>query len=236
MPPRLSAGNGYPVLMSTPGGTMPIAIDYNPTVDPYLSWQAENGAAFCNRMSAIITAATCESNQQKTGNDCRCNGCAGLYSQAPMPQPKQFIMVWDADEKTETESDPPSGSASSESKNDSFADLDEIIDRLYDDPETDDDFDDLVVDLDDEQLLALFPELARDTDENADTEINFPRFSEYQKGVKPRAIYKGRCKRCNGYMTDIRERDDDNVFHCLACGWYTGVIYESNRAMNGVRP
>jgi hypothetical protein len=205
---------------------MTIDIAHSSPVDPYLLWQAQNGAAFCNRMSATITAITCENNRKKTGIDCRCNGCAGLHDQE-QPLPKQSAIGWYFDEKPETEPATPPGSASSATKKDALAALDEIIDDLYASPLPGDDFDDVELDLDDEQLLALFPELAQS--EKEDSEINFPRFIEYQTAMPRYAVYKGRCKKCGGYVENVRERQDDNVYRCLSCGWRTGLEYENNR-------
>lgn len=200
--------------------------------DPYHAWQAANGAAHCQRMAATISLIQCFKNQdysRSNGGDCRCNGCGGLYDQTP---PVKLFLVWNAADKTEPEVDAPSGSGSTPAEKDVFADLDAIINELYEEPETDDDFIDVELDLDDEQLLALFPELALSEEE--DNEINYPRFTEYQTAMPRYAVYKGHCRKCGGYVDNCRERDDDNVFHCLSCGWRTGPEYELNRIVYGV--
>lgn len=190
--------------------------------NPFAAWQIENAAARCNRMAAIITAADCERNRNQIYVDCRCNGCGGLDNQTAPPS---LALVWDADKITTTETDTPSGSAATD---DWLTVLDEIIDGLYEDPEPGDDFEDVEVDLDDEELLKLFPELAEDP------WPAYPRFNEYQKEAPRRAAYRGRCTRCRGYMDNAREHQDDNVFRCVACGWRTSPEYEHNRSIHAV--
>lgn len=174
-------------------------------------WLATNATAWCNRMSTALSAAACEQyrNQHFEG---RCFGCGGLNQQARPP-------------KLEL---PELDIAAAGDRIDGFDDLDKIIDSFYEDPVPGDDFDDVELDLDDETLLKLFPELTMDDDN--DTE---KRFTEYQEAAPRYAIYHGRCKRCGGYMENTREWHDDNVFHCLECGWRTGPEYEINRAING---
>lgn len=178
-------------------------------------WFAINVTAWCSRMAAKLSAAACEQHRNNPLNG-RCFRCGGLEDQTPQNQelPELNINV-DGDRLV------------------GFEALDEIIDGLYEYPAPGDDFYDVELDVDEEQLLALFPEFAEVDDEKADTETNFPRFSEWQKAAKRRAVYKGRCKRCSGYMENTREFQDENVFHCLACGWRTGPEYESNRAIEG---
>lgn len=178
------------------------------------AWLAMNVTAWCNRMSATLSTAACEQHRNNPLNG-RCFRCGGLEDQTPQNTEPQELNITVDDDCIE-----------------GLEALDKIIDGLYDDPAPGDDFDDVDLDLDDEQLLALFPEFVEVTDKFADTETNFPRFTEYQTAAKRRATYKGRCKRCNGYMENIREFQDDNVFHCLACGWRTAPGYESNRALH----
>ncbi|HEY3309869.1 MAG TPA: hypothetical protein VGJ93_15560 [Desulfuromonadaceae bacterium] len=163
-------------------------------------WLATNETIWCNRMAAALSTVACEQNRNHPFKG-RCFGCGGLHDQSTPPKQKE-IEGLDA--------------------------LDTIIDDLYEDPVPGDDFADIELDVDDEMLLALFPELARDGDA---APLNYQRFTEYQEAVKPRAVYRGRCKRCLGYMEDVREWHDDYVFHCLECGWRTSPEYERNRAI-----
>lgn len=185
-------------------------------IDPYAVWQDANGAVLCDRMSAIISAADCERNRNQTYVDCRCEGCGGLENQHGYVIPNiRPDFEWDDNNQDE-----------------GFAALDEIIVSLYEDPLQGDDAE---IDLYDEQLLTLFPELARDEDD--DTLSSFQRFTEHQEAAPRYAVYNGRCKRCGtGYMENTREWHDDNAWHCLECGWRTGVEYQANRAMKGVTP
>lgn len=195
------------------------------------AWYAENVAIWCHRLDATINHTTCKENQQRSTHkygDLRCQGCGGLSNQTKQQSMRpalELAMVWDADKSITTEPDTPSGSAATANPIDGFSALDEIIDRLYGNPEPGDDFEDVELDLDDDELLALFPELA----ENPWPVV--PRFSEYQTEAPRRAVYRGRCIKCRGWMEDTRERHDDNVFRCLGCGWRTSPDYERNRAI-----
>lgn len=219
---------------------MTLATAHTEPLDPYAAWQAASGAAYCERMRAIITHAACEENKcrsAETNGDLRCRFCGGLDNQTPplKQEPPALVLVWDVDKTTKPEPESALDDSGVGDRIDGLAALDEIIDGLYEDPVPGDDFDDLELDLDDETLLRLFPELARDEDD--DTSPGFQRFTEYQEAVPRYAVYHGRCKKCRGgYMDNVREWHDDNCFRCLACGWRTGLEYESNRAMHGVTP
>jgi hypothetical protein len=210
---------------------MPIANTYNPSVDPFLAWQAANGAAYCNRITATITQQQCKLNQCNSNNDNRCRGCAGLFNQDEAKQVHQDLSLLRSNDKiiAAAEANEPKTSTAND-PDDGFAALDEIIDGLYENPKQGDDFDDLELDLDDEQLLALFPELAKNKDNDSSTD--FQRFTEYQTAMPRYAVYHGRCKKCGGYVANCREWHDDNVFRCLACGWRTGVEYERNKVLH----
>ena len=82
------------------------------------------------------------------------------------------------------------------------------------------------VDLDDEALLALFPEL------DEDPWPDYSRVREYQEEAPRQAVYRGRCVKCGGCMDNTRELQDDNVFRCLACSWRTSPEYERNRKIH----
>lgn len=200
-------------------------------LDPYAAWMAENGAAYCHRMTATITLKQCEYQQSKNSNDCRCRGCVGLFNQDEIKQVRRSLaLIRSVDKMIETAEANAPKPVKSDKQMDGMAALDEIIEDLYANPLDSDDFEDVELDLDDEQLLALFPELANTEEE--DNEINYPRFTEYQTAMPQYAVYRGRCKKCGGYVQNTRERQDDKVFHCLECGWRTGPEYESNRALN----
>lgn len=225
---------------------MTIASAHNLPLDPYLAWQALNGAAHCHRLSAKITKNQCEINSQSARSfgdwgGCECSSaCHGLQDQNLSVKPAKAppVLLWDNGSNEmppETEDCTivaPAIACPPDDEIDGLAALDEIIDRLYDDPAPNDDFTDIELDLDDEQLLALFPELAKDKDD--DNLQDFQRFTEYQEAAPRYAIYRGRCKRCGGYVANTRERHDDNVFRCLECGWRTGIEYERNRSICAV--
>jgi len=207
---------------------MNLALAENQPLDPFAAWLSSNGAALCERMRATITHKQCEINKagssQATG-DCRCNGCGGLDNQPQPaePKPRPLALIWNA-EKTPSTGRP--STAIDPAQIDGLSALNEIIHRLYEDPEPEDDFDDVDLDLDDEELLELFPELAGT---KAEITEQFQAFREYQTEAPRYAVCKVRCVVCGGYMNNTRERHDDNVFYCLACGWRTGPEYERNR-------
>lgn len=189
------------------------------SVESCNAWLETSGAAWCHRLNATITAAACLANMymsERKSSDLRCAGCGGLDNQ---PEPGRSFLPPVIVEEPELD----------ENVNDGFAALDEIIAGYFENPDPADDFDDVELELDDEALLALFPELYEGDD---DVEPETPRFTEHQAAMPRYAVYKGRCKKCGGYVDNIREWHDDNVFRCLACGWRTGPEYESNRAFN----
>lgn len=206
---------------------MTLAIAHNPQLDPFIAWQAANGAAWCGRMAATITAAHCDQNRHKAYVDCRCNGCSGLDKQTPLlpPKPPALALILDADRTAARKPQTVLDISGTDDPADGLGDQDKIIDDFHENPASGDDFDDVEVDLEDEMLLALFPELAEDPWPEE------PRFSEYQTEAPRRAVYHGRCQKCGGWVEDTRERHDDNVFHCLSCGWRTSPEYQRNRAI-----
>lgn len=186
-------------------------------------WQATHGVAWCQRMSATISHATCEENKRRSVNkygDLRCQGCGGLDNQNESQELKT-VCTWNTEELSATRPDAAPGSASATAENDPFAALDNIIDQLYEDPMPGDDFDDVELDLTDDELLQLFPEFAEDTPSD------FPRFKEYQTAAPRRAVYRGRCTKCGGYMEDTRERHDNNVFAVSHAG---GALHRNTSA------
>lgn len=200
---------------------MLLAATFQTDNDLIATWQAANSAAWCHRLTATITHHACEENQYRSTHkygDLRCQGCGGLGNQTAGPT---LVVVCDADKGA----DEPSVLDNGADQDAGFVALDEIIDGLNEELLPSDNFDDVEIDLEDDELLALFPELAKDP------WPVFPRFSEYQTEAPRRAVYRGRCKKCGGYMENTRERHDDNVFRCLGCGWRTSPDYERNRAI-----
>lgn len=80
-------------------------------------------------------------------------------------------------------------------------------------------------DLDDEEILELFPELCC-VDDFREAYI------ERETPVRRYAVYNGKCKKCGGFVEETRESFDDDVWHCLLCGWRTSPIYEQNKAFH----
>ncbi len=198
---------------------MQLAADSQTAYDLIAAWLAGNGAAWCHRMEATISHATCEENQRRSTHKCgdlRCHGCGGLDNQVePYPERPALAVVWDDDKEPD---EPPVAEASA------GICAPDPRGGLNEDPFPADVFDDVELDIDeDEELLKLFPELAEDP------WPDYLRASEYQTEAPRRAVYRGRCKRCGGYVEDTRERQDDNVFRCLACGWRTSPENERNR-------
>ena len=151
---------------------MPLAT-FSQTNDALIAtWQAMNGAKLCSRLCATITHATCEENQHHREHNCM--GCGGLENQTPRPA---LVMIWDADKETDEPAEANFGFDAID------ADDEEPVSN--ESPFVDEDDD-----LDDEQLLSLFPELARND------APGFPRFSEHQEAVRPYPSYEGSCERC----------------------------------------
>lgn len=193
---------------------MNLAIAQIESLDPYAAWHEANAVTRCTRLAAIITATDCERNRTQTYVNGCCSGCGGLDNQTAL------TLVWDAATAL------PS-TVENDDQVEGLDALDEIIDGLYEDPEPSDSFDDVELDLDDEELLNLFPELADEKDKPLETAMR--RFFEYQEEAPRRAAYRGSCERCGGFVQDIREWHNDTAFRCLLCGWRTGAEYERNR-------
>jgi len=202
---------------------MTLAIPYIPTVDPFVAWQSANDVAWCQRLTALLSVTACRQNQKRTGLDCRCDGCGGLDNQTAPPR-QQLSLILSKSKSPVIGSAAPTEPLAIAAPMGSFSALDEVIDNPRADPLTGDDSDS--TELEDEELLALFPELAEDP------WPDYPRFSEYHDETPRRAVYRGRCKKCGGYMEYARERHDDNVFRCFSCGWRTSPEYERNRAIH----
>jgi len=197
---------------------MTLAIAYN-SLDPFTAWQAENAAARCNRMAAIITIADCERNRNQTYIDCRCSGCGGFDNQAePQPERPELALVWDADKE-------PAASTVADDGGD-VAEIGVADQRgcILDEEELDD------------VLAEMFP---IDELDDADDEDNQERaYIEDPPESKGRRVpvYMGCCARCgDGYMSNVLEAQfdirDDAVYRCHSCGWRTSVQYENNRAL-----
>ena len=207
---------------------MNLTFFHNRPIDPFAAWQSANDTEWCERLSATITHVTCKENQLISVGDLRCRGCGGLDNQEQLKQNRPALaLVWDADQMLDK---PPVTDAASV-QDAGLAVLDSLLDDLYSNPLDGDDFDDVELDLDDETLLKLFPELSNDEDER-EIEQNYANFTAYQESVPRYPVYKGRCRQCGGYMDNTRERHDDNVFRCLACGWRTSPEYERNRTIH----
>lgn len=207
---------------------MPTTTADNTRLSPYDTWMMLNAAAWCHRLSATITHATCEENQHYSAKKCgdlRCQGCGGLEHQVA-PQLAQIRHPLELD---------GGGDTTAAESISGFAALNNVIDGLYDNPTAADEFIDVEIDLSDEQLLQLFPELAGGDEI---TEEEERRFKEYQTEAPRREVYRGSCQRCGGFMDNVREFQDNNVWRCLACGWRDGREYRQNRkihATEGIR-
>jgi len=180
---------------------MSLAITHTEQIDSYTSWQMENCAERCHRLEAVITPDQCELNKLSMFGriNWECKNCGGLHNQNIKPRHVASYLSPLCDEK-KVEQVPDPATVAVTSGGDYVEGLDalnEIIDGLYDDPEPDDDFDDIELDLDVEDLLALSPELSN---HDAAKGPELPRRVDYQEAVRPRAVYQGKCKRCrNGY-------------------------------------
>ena len=175
--------------------------------DPIITWQAANGVAWCNRMTAKITHATCEENQRKFGY-LRCQNCGGLDSQPePRPECPSLVIVRskDLEPVATTVIETLTGTGAN--------DLDETeIDEL---------------------LADLFQE-DEDCEDEEQREVAY--LEDAPEATNRRvAVYIGRCIRCNGYMANDREKQfdvrDEDVYRCFTCGWRISPRYANNRVL-----
>lgn len=188
--------------------------------DYYAEWQAANGAAWCQRLSATITPATCEQQRisGRAASDLRCSGCNGLHDQSE-PQPDRPVLTFVQRTAKEPE-ESPKADACNEGVGIGADDRHESLCQL-DDEELDD------------FLAEMFPDEIDDEEEQG-CERHYIEEPPETKGRRV-AVYMGRCSRCGGYMTNDLERHDgikdDDVYHCFTCGWRTSPEYELNRAI-----
>lgn len=182
------------------------------SIDLHAAWLAAN-TAFCLRMAARITVATCLDNQQQSKLDNRCTGCRGLFDQAePVAVSPLPLACFDEPEESQPNHEETDFRAASDDQ---------------DRPDLDDD----VL----EELLAeYFPDEAAEQQEQERLEpICLDDVSDNkQRRVQ---VYVGRCARCGGYMINALERHDgikdDEVYRCFTCGWRTSPGYEINRTL-----
>lgn len=185
--------------------------------DCYAEWQAANGAAWCQRLSATITPVTCEEQQQQSGGkygDFRCQGCKGLHDQ-PEPQPECPVLtfVQRPEELARPDASNEGAGIGEDDRHDSQCQMD------------DEELDDF--------LAEMFPDDGTDDDEVEERAY----IEDPPETIGRRAmVYMGRCRRCGGYMTNDLERHDgikdDDVYRCFTCGWRTSPGYERNRAIH----
>jgi hypothetical protein len=209
---------------------------------------------YCKRHRSRLTVTECEKQQQYSqtkAGDFRCAGCSGLNHQPEVidefgeygisrPQlklvrPLEIVESTFSPDNAEDEKEELSARIAevSESEQDTdcqnvlqdgagIRDLTVLTGLLGEDDELA------------KELKSLFEEL----DELDAVEIELPELLEpvHQTPVKPRryAVYKGKCKRCGGYMDNTREylsneSWDEDVYRCLACGWRTSPAYAWNR-------
>lgn len=228
----------------------------------YESWLSVH-TGYCQRHRCRLTAADCDKQRLGSQGECgdlRCQGCGGLDNQPetvdeigeygkarPLLQlVKPFIVEESGTslpslirEQSEQESCLPGGDEelARELQRLFFENEDESAISNDDVNETadcldEDDFED--------EIMRLFPELREFIEESepelidCGCEIDRERIGSEAKHGKKYAVYMGRCKRCGGYMDNIREMQfvekwDDDVYRCLACGWRTSPAYAWNR-------
>lgn len=191
------------------------------------TWLAANGAAWCHRLNATITTATCLTNMyvsEGKNTDLRCAGCGGLDNQ-PGPE-RSFlppVMVEEIAAETTEVDETPAGIVEPVEAEDTLFDL-----------ESDDDLSGICGDTTNSFHQALLAELEDDFEdvEPEELELDDERPTYHQTRV---AVFMGRCPRCNGYMLQVPEYQgelkDVMVYRCYACGWRTSPTYEQNRQM-----
>lgn len=181
------------------------------------TWQATNGAAWCQRLSGTISHTTCDHQRSRSMDkygDLRCQGCGGLENQdKPQPERPVLAIVWNADHEPDELTVTDDGEISE-------------VDQCST--------------LDDEEIEDLLAEMFTIDDLEYDDIKDVPEPAYIEDPPEPTRrsvpVYVGRCTRCgDGYMSNILETQfdvrDEDVYRCLACGWRTSVQYENNRAL-----
>jgi len=177
--------------------------------------------AHCNRMTAWITAKTCEGNRLRSGSDSglNCNGCEGLYNQA---EPLELILSRSLQHSLE---EILTMDGLQEEGNTYSVEKAGVDTRDLDPGSVDED-------ALDKELAALFPEY---TDSMQLSDLVWEEVCRPVKAqkVKKFAVYMGRCQKCGGYMIFAPEQQFDvkdvEVYRCYSCSWRVSPEYEWNR-------
>jgi hypothetical protein len=197
------------------------------------TWLATN-TAYCLRYQARLSMAACGQNRGRSGGDCRCEGCGGLYDQPPPVLALRLVSP--ARYANENEPDRAILPVDVEDPQGEFPNADQIEDES----DTLALLADFEVELAEEQLGDLCPGLSGEIGEllAEDTAQMDEEVLSERREKKPRrrkvAVFMGRCHRCSGYMVNDRERQfgetDEELYRCFSCGWRISPIYAFNRA------
>ncbi len=209
----------------------------------YEEWLAVN-TAVCIRQSCRLTVVDCDRQQQKSGGgwgDLRCQGCGGLDNQPERPllqlvRPAHVDsapLIFDEQEELEELDSVRIGEQAPgfEFNLDCLNNVGNAGDDL--------DLDSLNALVGDNGELArelqlLFMGEDEEVETRAEITALFKENKTRHEKSKLYSVYQGKCRRCGGYMDNTRENQfrekwDDDVYRCLACGWRTSPAYAWNR-------
>lgn len=197
---------------------MPNVQTYNISSEACNAWLESNRAAWCHRLSAVITLAACETNRavsSKKNSDCRCDGCDNLYNQ---PEPGGSFLPCVVHPETAPPEDIETIPANEET--------DCLGEWQAEERETQKSA---------EHLNGFHHELLNLLEEELE-EFEPDRKPEANQPINSRVpVFIGRCSHCKGYMVATREiRDgilDNAVYRCFNCGWRTSPGYLQNRML-----
>lgn len=189
------------------------------SVEDCTTWLAVHGAAWCHRLSATITVATCEANRTASAarnSDCRCDGCGGLENQ-PLPGNSFLPPVVTEEQPVEVIGIPVPANRD-----------------IPEEPTNQD------RDVASAGAVITLNSFHHELMSMLEDEIEEPEFDErkpepVQRKQRLVPVFKGRCRNCNGYMVATQERgegiSDDAVYRCFNCGWRTSPEYQQNRML-----
>jgi hypothetical protein len=203
---------------------MNLALAHNDFADLHEAWLETHGAAWCHRLTATITAATCTVNRSRLksySTDCRCAGCNGLDDQPGAGLSFLPLVLVEDPEVDEC----PAGIQEEPEEECDLSDVEE--DDL--------DEDDLDVCIDKGGLSDFNRKMLGILQSEPERSELEPLTVPGKKGGRLHAVFVGRCPRCRGFMIPSPEyqgdQRDTGVYRCQACGWRTSPIYEQNRML-----
>ncbi|MBJ6800211.1 hypothetical protein [Geomonas propionica] len=175
--------------------------------------------SYCHRLSSWLSPNACDANRihsDSHSGDLRCSGCNGLHDQEPTPGlPLSCSLALVIEEVLHGD--------------DAMHQVErgeEVQPVSHMDPSG----------LNDDELDEFLADVFMNEESEVREETRPPVYLEDPPERRARrAILTGRCPRCDGYMTNDRERQfderDEDVYRCFNCGWRTSPRYNDNRAL-----